>query len=170
MRNRRNLPVALRSIRACLLCVIALGIFYATAFAQERQRTSRTQEASPEPTATPAALKPIVLIMCGTGYVDRPTGQSPGVLSSAEIYDPALHRFLPIAAMNERRDQFSAAAIGIDRVLIVGGINTLLVPLNVFPEPAMPAMPWILRSGEIFNSGNGKFVAAPSMKYSRDEP
>ena len=31
-------------------------------------------------------------------------------------------------------------------------------------------MPWILRSAEIFNSGDGKFVAAPSMKVSRDEP
>ncbi|HWJ40586.1 MAG TPA: kelch repeat-containing protein, partial [Candidatus Limnocylindrales bacterium] len=167
MRNRRNLPVALRNMLACLLCLIALGILYATALAQERQKTSRTQAASPTSTDTPAALKPIVLITGGTGYVDRPTGQSPGVLSSAEIYDPALHRFLPIAAMNERRDQFSAAAIGIDKVLIVGGINTLLVPLNVFPGPAMP---WILRSAEVFNSGDGKFVAAPSMKYSRDEP
>src|SRR5258708_4880036 len=170
MRNRRNLPVALRSMLACLLCLIALGSFYARALAQERQHTSRTQAASAGPTATPAALKPIVLITGGTGYVDLHTGKSPGVLSSAEIFDPALHRFLPIAAMNERRDQFSAAAIGIDKVLIVGGINTLLVPLNVFPGPAMPAMPWILRSAEIFNSGNGKFVAAPSMKYSRDEP
>ena len=31
-------------------------------------------------------------------------------------------------------------------------------------------MPWILRSAEIFSSGDGKFVAAPSMKSSRDEP
>src|SRR5260370_23403559 len=166
MRLRRKVPLATR-MRACLLCAIVLGIFSAASFAVESEDASRAHKASPTSTITPAALKPIVLIAGGTGYVDLPTGKSPGVLSSAEIYDPALHRFLPIAAMNERRDQFAAAAIGIDRVLIVGGINTLLVPLNVFPGPAMP---WILRSAEIFNSGDGKFVMAPSMKYSRDEP
>ena len=88
-------------------------------------------------------------------------GESPGVLDSAEIYDVALHRFMPVASMNERRDQFAAAAFAIDKVLLVGGINTLLVPLIVFPGPAMP---WVLSSGEIFSSGDGKFVSAPSMK------
>jgi Galactose oxidase, central domain len=166
MRERRKVSLATRSIRASLLCAIVLGAFSA-AMADERERSSSTLEASPTPTTTPGSLKPIVLIAGGTGYVDRPTGNIPGVLNSAEIYDSALREFLPIAPMNERRDQFTASAIGIDRVLIVGGINTLLVPLNVFPGPAMP---WILRSAEIFNSGDGKFVAAPSMKASRDDP
>ena len=154
-------------IRASVLCVIVLGIFSAASFAAENVDANSAHEASPTSTITPAALKPIVLITGGTGSVDLPTGKSPGVLSSAEIYDPALHRFLPIAAMNERRDQFSAAAIAMDKVLIVGGINTLFVPLNLFPGPAMP---WVLRSAEIFDSGSGKFTAAPSMKDSRDEP
>ncbi len=167
MRQRVEISVAARSMRAILLCGIALGIFSVTVFAVEGEDTGIAHKASPTSTITPAALKPIVLIAGGTGYVDRPMGESPGVLSSAEIYDPDLHRFMPIAPMNERRDQFSAAAIAIDKVLIVGGINTLLVPLNVFPGPAMP---WILHSAEIFNSGDGKFVVAPSMKYSRDEP
>ena len=169
MRQRAaKFHVAARSMRAILLCAIAARQFSPRRLSRyEREHAGIAHEASPTPTATPAALKPIVLIAGGTGYVDRPTGESPGVLSSAEIYDPALHRFMPIAPMNERRDQFTAAAIAIDKVLIVGGINTLLVPLNVFPGPAMP---WILRSAEIFNSGDGKFVAAPSMKYSRDDP
>ena len=167
MIKRCKISLAARSIRAYLLFAIALGSFPAAALAQEREHAGSAQEASPTSTATPAALKPVVLIAGGTGYIDRPTGETPGVLSSAEIYDPALHQFLPIAAMKERRDQFTAVAIGIDRVLLVGGINTLLVPLNVFPGPAMP---WILRSAEIFNSGDGKFVAAASMKYSRDDP
>ena len=154
-------------IRTSVLCVIVLGIFYAAGFAVETGDAGTANEASPTSTTTPAALKPIVLITGGTGYVDLPTGKSPGVLSSAEIYDPAIHQFLPIAAMNERRDQFSAAAFAIDKVLIVGGIDTLLVPLNLFPGPAMP---WILRSAEIFDSGTGKFTVAPNMKYSRDEP
>ena len=166
MIKRCKISLAARTILAGLLFAIALGSLSATSLAQEPS-TPVLREASPTPTATFAALKPVVLIAGGTGYIDRPTGETPGVLSSAEIYDPAIHRFLPIAPMKERRDQFSAAAIGIDKVLIVGGINTLLVPLNVFPGPAMP---WILSSAEIFNSGDGKFVAAPSMKSSRDEP
>ena len=172
MRERRKISLATRSVRAFLLCAIALGVFFATAYADERAHSSSTPAsstpaASPTPSTAPGALKPIVLIAGGTGLVDLPTGKSPGVLSSAEIYDPALRRFLPIAPMNERRDQFTAAAIALDKVLILGGINTLLVPLNVFPGPAMP---WILRSSEIFNSGNGKFVVGPSMKAARDDP
>src|SRR5271156_4833291 len=157
MRERLKVSLVARSI-VSLVCAIALGVCSGLALAQE---------ASTTPASTPGALKPIVLIAGGTGYVKRATGQSPEVLNSAEIYDPAIRRFLPIAAMNDRRDQFTAAAIGIDKVLIVGGINTLLVPLNVFPGPAMP---WIMRSAEIFNAGDGKFVAAPSMKSSRDDP
>lgn len=167
MSERRKISRAPRGMRACLLAAIAVSVFFATARADERQHSSNTPEASPTPAATPGALKPIVLIAGGTGYVELPTGKSPGVLNSAEIYDPALRRFLPIAPMKERRDQFTAAAIALDKVLILGGIDTLLVPLNVFPGPAMP---WILRSAEIFNSGNGKFVPAPSMKASRDDP
>src|SRR5271156_4425019 len=116
MKERRKALLATFSIRACLLCAIALGVISATVLADEREPAKRTQQASPTPTITVGALKPIVRIAGGTGYVDLPTGESPGVLSSAEIYDPALHRFLPIAPMNERRDQFTAAAIGIDRV------------------------------------------------------
>ena len=167
MRERRRILLDAPRTRACLLCAIAIAVFFATARADEREHSSSTPEVSPAATATSGALKPIVLIAGGTGFVDLPTGKSPGVLNSAEIYDPALHRFLPTVPMNERRDQFTAAAIALDKVLIVGGINTLLVPLNVFPGPAMP---WILRSAEIFNSGNGKFVVAPSMKDARDDP
>jgi len=167
MKERRKISRAARGMRACLLAAIAVGVFFATARADELEHSSKTPEASPTPAATSGALKPIVLIAGGTGYVELPTGKSPGVSNSAEIYDPALRRFLPIAPMKERRDQFTAAAIALDKVLILGGIDTLLVPLNVFPGPAMP---WILRSAEIFNSGNGKFVPAPSMKASRDDP
>jgi hypothetical protein len=111
MRERRKVSLAARSTRACLLAAIALCILIATARADERKHSSNTPVASPTPTATSGALKPIVLIAGGTGYVELPTGKSPGVLNSAEIYDPALRRFLPIAPMNERRDQFTAAAI-----------------------------------------------------------
>ena len=116
MGERLKVSLLARSI-AILLCAIALGVSSAPALAQE---------ASATPSGTPGALKPIVLIAGGTGYVKQAAGQGPEVLNSAEIYDPALHQFLPIAAMNEQRDQFAAAAIAKDKVLIVGGINTLL--------------------------------------------
>ncbi|HXM89396.1 MAG TPA: hypothetical protein VN916_08060, partial [Candidatus Acidoferrum sp.] len=166
MRERLKVSLLARRL-AILIYAIAFGVGPAPGFAQEASATRSATPESATPSVTPGALVPIVLIAGGTGYVEGAAGQSPEVLNSAEIYDPALHQFLPIAAMNDPRDQFTAAAIGIDKVLIVGGINTLLVPLNVFPGPAMP---WVLRSTEIFNSGNGKFVAAPNMKDSRDDP
>lgn len=151
----REIPTAslavARIARIFLCCTLAIAICSATALARQRRHAHhRAHRATPTP--TPSALRAVVLIAGGTGSVDRPTGQSPGVLSTAEIYDLVLHRFVPIASMSERRDQFAAAAIGIDKVLIVGGINTLLVPLIVFPGPAMP---WVLRSAEIFSAADG---------------
>jgi len=102
----------------------------------------------------------------GTGFVDLPAGKGLGVLSSAEIYDPAEHRFMPIVAMKESRDHLAAAAIGDDKVLVAGGVNTLAVPLIVFPGPAMP---WILRSAELFDPSRKQFVASSDMKDARDE-
>ena len=48
-------------------------------------------------------MKPIVLIAGGTGFVDLPTGKSPGVLSSAEIYDPASGTFSGAGHLNQPR-------------------------------------------------------------------
>ena len=160
-------PIAVRIARTFFLCASIVAICAVSALAAQRRHAHRAHKATPTPSATPSALKPVILIAGGTGFVDRPAGESPGVLSSAEIYDSVLHRFMPIAPMNERRDQFAAAAIGIDKVLIVGGVNTLLVPLTIFPGPAMP---WVLRSVETFSSGDGKFVLAPAMQVSRDGP
>jgi len=168
MRERLTASVdAGRIVRTSILCALVIAVCCANSHASGRRHAHRAHRATPKPVATPSALKPVVLIVGGTGFVDRPTGESPGVLNTAEIYDSALHRFLPIAPMNERRDLFAAAALGIDQVLIVGGVNTLLVPLVVFPGPAMP---WVMSSAEIFNSSNGKFVSAPNMKSARDEP
>src|SRR5260370_8094264 len=102
MRPRLKVSLDPRSMRACLLCAIALGIFAATAFALEHEDAGNAHKASPTSTTTPAALKPIVLITGGTGYVDLPTGKSPGVLNSADISDPPLHPFLPPPAVPHR--------------------------------------------------------------------
>src|SRR5882672_5361939 len=78
----------------------------------------------------------------------------------------AEHRFMPIVAMKESRDHLAAAAIGDDKVLVAGGVNTLAVPLIVFPGPAMP---WILRGAELFDPSRKQFIASGDMKDARDE-
>ena len=158
---------AARILRVFAASAFSIALCSTAVLARTRRHSHRAHSPTPSPTATPSALKPVVLIVGGTGSVDRLTGQGPGVLSTAEIYDSARRSFLPIPSMNERRDQFAAAAISIDKVLVVGGVNTLLVPLVVFPGPAMP---WVVRSAEIFSSSEGKFVSAPSMKFPRDGP
>jgi len=133
MKRRLRVPLAAR-ICASILSVIVLGIFSASSFAVESGDAGSVHEASPTSTTTPAALKPIVLITGGTVPSICRRERVRAFLSSAEIYDPALHRFLPIAAMNERRDQFSAAAIAMDKVLIVGGIKHAAGPAEPVPR------------------------------------
>src|SRR5271168_2102166 len=92
---------AARIVRISILCALGIAICSATALARQRRHAHRAKTATPTPVATPSALKPVVLIVGGTGSVDRLTGQSPGVLSTAEIYNPVLRQFLPIASMKE---------------------------------------------------------------------
>src|SRR6266403_5513604 len=100
--------------RVTILCTLMLAAAFASSAARERRHR---HAATPTPTAAPTpALKPVVLITGGTGFVDLPAGQGLGVLRTAEIYDPAAHRFLPIAAMKESRDHLAAASIGDDKV------------------------------------------------------
>ena len=151
--------------RVTLLCALMLAAGSASSTARERRRNAHAK--SPTPTAAPTpALKPVVLISGGSGLLDLPAGKGLAVLNSAEIYDPAAHRFMPIAAMKEARDHLAAAAVGDGKVLVAGGVNTLAVPLIVFPGPAMP---WILRSAELFDPSHKKFVASGDMKDARDE-
>ena len=65
------------------------------------------------------------------------------------------------------RDRHGAVVLPDGRVLIVGGVDTELVPLVSFSGPAMP---WILSSTEILDPRNGHFSAAASMIAPRDEP
>src|SRR5581483_4435854 len=136
---------------------------------QHRRLTTPSPTPSPtrSPTPTPTPV-PVVLITGGTGIVDvAPTGESPAVLNTAEIYDPVVGEFLPISPMTTQRDRHSATALPDGRVFIVGGVDTVLVPLASFPGPAMP---WILRSTEIFDPSDGRFTAAANMAAARDEP
>ena len=100
---------AARILRVFAASAFSIALCSTLVHARPRRHSHRTHNPTPSPTATPSALKPVVLIVGGTGSVDRLTGQGPGVLSTAEIYDSAGRSFLPIPSMNERRDQFTVA-------------------------------------------------------------
>ena len=69
--------------------------------------------------------------------------------------------------MTTHRDRHAAAILPDGKVLIVGGVDTVLVPLVSFPGPAMP---WILSSTEILDPRVGRFSATAKMNTPRDEP
>ena len=127
-------------------------------------RRLRRPPLTPKPTPT---LRPVVLIAGGTGTVNAPTGESPAVLDTAQIYDPTAGKFVLAKPMTAHRDRHAAAILPDGKVLIVGGVDTVLVPLVSFPGPAMP---WILSSAEILNSRDGHFSTTARMITPRDEP
>jgi len=89
------------------------------------------------------------------------------VLDSAELYDPIEGKFTAIAPMTAHRDRHAAVLLRDGRVLIVGGVDTVLVPMIVFPGPTMPS---ILASTEIFDPSKGTFGPAFPMATARDVP
>ncbi|MGH7916377.1 MAG: hypothetical protein ACREQE_02825, partial [Candidatus Binataceae bacterium] len=122
---------------------------------------SPTVAPSPVPSASPTVrLTPAVLIAGGTGTVSTPTGESPAVLDTAEIYDPVSGQFLPIRPMTAHRDRDTAVVLPHGQVMLLGGVDTVLVPLVSFPGPTMP---WILHSTEIFDPADGRFEVAADM-------
>ncbi|MGH7932462.1 MAG: Kelch repeat-containing protein, partial [Candidatus Binataceae bacterium] len=131
-----------------------------------RHPTRVTPSPTPSPKPTPV-LKALVLLAGGTGTINAPTGESLAVLDTAQIYDPTARKFVMINPMTAHRDHHTAVILPDGRVLIAGGVDTVLVPSVSFPGPAMP---WILQSTEIFDPGSGHFNAGASMKTPRDEP
>lgn len=133
------------------VCAIAI----AAKAAHPRRHTPRPHRATPSatPSSTPTvSLTPLVLITSGTGTITVPTGTSSVVLDTAEVYEIAVGYFLPVAAMTVHRDRHGATVLRDGRVLIAGGANAVLVPLILFPGPAMP---WILDSTEVFDPSSG---------------
>ena len=68
--------------------------------------------------------------------------------------------------MTAHRDRHAAAVLRDGSVLIAGGVDTVLVPMIVFPGPTMPS---ILSSSEVFDPATGTFGAAAPMTTARDE-
>src|SRR5262245_51411067 len=141
----------IRSIRSTLaLLVLTFGLvaglaLSATAAAHHSRHRRRRHHPTPTPTPTPKptpTAESVVLIAGGSGIVQvAPAGENPAVLDSAEIYDPGKGQFFPIYPMTTPRDRHIAAVLHDGKVLVVGGVDTVMTPLSAFPGPAMP---WIL--------------------------
>ena len=155
-----------RVLAALSVALLMVGLCVTGAPARTHHRRRRLTPTL-TPTATPTVvLRPVVLITGGTGTVEVPTGQSPAVLDSVEIYDVDNGQFLPVQKMDSRRDHHDACRLPDGSVLIVGGVDAVLVPTIMFPGPAMP---WILKSAEVFSPVDG-FGKPVDMADPRDEP
>jgi hypothetical protein len=91
-----------------------------------------------------------VLVMGGMSS-DLP---NPNIEASAEIYDPALGRFLPAGSMNVSRFKHGAALLPDGKVIVMGGQTG-----SSYGER--------LASTEIFDPATGKFQRGPQMKLPR---
>jgi WD40 repeat protein len=159
----------------CVAAFVAMAASLATPVASAnvvKHKRHRRPALKITPLPTPSAeltpaLRTVVLIAGGTGTVSTPTGESPAVLDTVQIYDPAADRFVLTTPMTAHRDRHAATLLPDGKVLIVGGVDTVLVPLVSFPGPAMP---WILPSTEILDPRSGHFILGASMKTPRDEP
>src|SRR5271170_7564589 len=145
------------SVTLWLGCLFAAAVLLANSSSNakaahhKKSRTRHARRSTPSPTPSPKptpAFKSVVLIAGGTGTVNVPTGESPAVLDTAQIYEPAVGKFILINPMTAHRDNHGAAILPDGKVLIVGGVDTVLVPLVSFPGPTMP---WILSSTEILD-------------------
>jgi hypothetical protein len=91
-----------------------------------------------------------VLVMGGMSS-DLP---NPNIEASAEIYDPALGRFLPAGPMNVSRFKHGVALLPDGKVLVLGGQTG-----SSYGER--------LASTKIFDPATGKFQRGPQMKLPR---
>ena len=113
------------------------------------------------------APRAMVLLTGGIGTIQAPTGQSPAVLNSAELFDTVSRTFLPAGNLTAHRDRHAAVVLASGKVLVIGGVNSILVPLILFPGPTMP---WLISSTEIFDPATERFLPAATMQFARDEP
>ncbi len=97
------------------------------------------------------ALKDGRVLICG-GTKNLNVGS---VQSSAEIYDPAQHKFFPTGSMTTPRMGQTATLLDDGRVLIVGGVRNL----------GFRAM---LKSAEIYDPETGSFTATAPMSVARE--
>src|SRR5258708_20586324 len=91
-----------------------------------------------------------VLICGGTA-----TGEVGGVVSSAELFDPAARTFTPTGAMTVARSGQTITMLRDGRVLLTGGVRNAGFRSE-------------LSSAEIYDPGAGTFIATGSMSVARE--
>jgi hypothetical protein len=115
------------------------------------QRVTEVQMTTPRADAAAVALRDGRVLICG-GTVNGNVG---GVLSSAEIYDPAARTFTPTGAMTAAREGATATLLGDGRVLVAGGAQNIGFRAE-------------LASAELYDPAAGTFTATGSMHTPRD--
>src|SRR5579859_5075977 len=124
-----RLPQMSAAAQAVMALLMAVAVASATTDHHRHRRHHAKPAVKPAAKPTPAIVtRPMVLVTGGTGTINVPTGESPAVLDSAELYDTVSGQFTAAAPMTAHRDRHEAVLIRDGRVLIVGGVDTVLVP------------------------------------------
>jgi len=106
---------------------------------------------SPRANAAAIRLRDGRVLICG----GTATGEVGGVLSSAELYDPAARRFTPTGAMTVARAGQTITMLRDGRVLLTGGVQNAGFRSQ-------------LASAEIYDPSGGTFSATGSMATPRE--
>ena len=117
----------------------------------EGSRVEALAMTSPRANAAAIRLRDGRVLICG----GTATGEVGGVLSSAELYDPAAHSFTPTGAMTVARAGQTITMLRDGRVLLTGGVK------NAGFRSA-------LAGAEIYDPGAGAFSATGSMATPRE--
>ncbi len=115
------------------------------------QRVVQLAMTTPRANHAAVALEDGRVLICG-GTVDANIG---GILSSAEIFDPATLKFIPTGSMHVRRMGQTATRLHDGRVLIAGGA------LNIGFRSE-------LASAEIYDPASGTFTETAPMSVPRE--
>ena len=100
-----------------------------------------------------ATLLPNGRVLVAGGLDDGATSANPGVVASADLFDPTTGTFSPTGSMTTPRAQHTATLLASGLVLIVGG------------EGADQATP--LATAEVYNPATGRFSSGGSMLVAR---
>ncbi|MGA9721705.1 MAG: kelch repeat-containing protein [Candidatus Binatus sp.] len=152
--NRRS-PVALLFLFAAALSACAGGGATQTppAFVTNPQgnRVEALAMTSPRANAAAIRLRDGRILICG----GTATGEVGGVVSSAELYDPAARTFTPTGAMTVRRAGQTITILRDGRVVLTGGVQNAGFRSQ-------------LASAEIYDPATGTFSATGSMSTPRE--
>ena len=115
------------------------------------QRVESLAMTSPRAGAASIRLGDGRVLICG----GTSTGNVGGVVSSAELYDPASQRFTPTGSMTVPRQGHTITMLQDGRVLIAGGVRNIGFRSE-------------LASAEIYDPSTGSFSATGSMSVPRE--